>query len=285
MTDSKPAGVAWKHVIGIVGGLGPYAHVELERLILEVTRRRFGPALSDQDYPEWIVSSIPGTPDRTLALLGQAPSPVRWLRQSVERISGSAETPGADFAVIACNTAHAYLEELCRGVRLPILDMVTETINAAVRQTKPGARLGILATTGTLRSGIYASAAVRAGSALTVVSLLDVGTSDRNGEQLQEELVMEPIYGKLHNGRRTGGGIKSGLVQGQERQPARESLRRAVQLLAAAGAELVITGCTEIPLALGRDSVDGIPLLDPLMVAAEAAVAIALGDRPLPGMS
>jgi aspartate/glutamate racemase len=44
----------------------------------------------------------------------------------------------------------------------------------------------------------------------------------------------------------------------------------------------VVTGCTEIPISLGRDPVDGVPLLDPLDLAAVAAVRIARGEIPLP---
>ena len=51
---------------------------------------------------------------------------------------------------------------------------------------------------------------------------------------------------------------------------------------AEAGAAIVLTACTEIPLVLGRERVDSIPLLDPMAVAAERAVEIALGRRPLP---
>jgi aspartate/glutamate racemase len=64
--------------------------------------------------------------------------------------------------------------------------------------------------------------------------------------------------------------------------PHRETLTTAVRRLATAGASCVVTGCTEIPIALGRDPVDGIPLLDPLDLAARAAVRIARGEIPLP---
>ena len=48
---------AWKRVIGIMGGLGPHAHIELERLILAETERVIGRPALDQDYPPWILSS------------------------------------------------------------------------------------------------------------------------------------------------------------------------------------------------------------------------------------
>jgi hypothetical protein len=66
---------AWRHVIGIVGGMGPLEHIEFERQLLVATRKRLGRPPTDQDSPEWIASSIPDTPDRTKALLGDGPPP------------------------------------------------------------------------------------------------------------------------------------------------------------------------------------------------------------------
>ena len=61
-----------RRVIGIAGGMGPYAHLEFERRLLAAVER----PSSDQEYPEWVVSSIPDTPDRTVALLEGGPSPI-----------------------------------------------------------------------------------------------------------------------------------------------------------------------------------------------------------------
>lgn len=259
-----------RRVIGIAGGMGPYAHIEFERrLLLSVEG-----AASDQDYPEWVVSSIPETPDRTAALLEGGPSPVPWMLRSFERLAGC-----ADFGVLTCITGHAFLDEVRARVQLPILDLVEVTLLEAVRRFGPEARIGILATTGALRGGVYGRMAARATPGLDLISLLDLP----DGEALQEEILMRPIYGPLREGRRQAGGIKGG----GDRDPEtgilhRDALAGAVRLLAEAGAVCVVTGCTEVPLALGRDPVDGVPLLDPLDLAARAAVRIARGELPLP---
>lgn len=275
--------LSWRHIIGIVGGMGPFAHLEMERLILESTARRFGRQLRDQDYPDWIVSSIPSTPDRSLAILGEVPAPQPWIERSLHRLRGTPEVPGADFAVIACNAAHVFLEELRQRVPLPILDMVGETVAVVSGRSDRCNSIGILASTGTLRSGLYTARFANQDPSLRIISLSDLPSVD--GERLQEELVMQPIYGQLRDRRRLGGGIKAGLLNGRDAEPLRESLKRGVKFLAEAGAELIITACTEIPLVLGRGPIDGIPLLDPMEIVAEAAVDIALGRRPLPGAS
>ncbi len=251
-------------IIGIAGGLGPYAHIEFERLLLEATVRRLDRRPVDQDYPEWVVSSVPQTPDRTLALLDGGSSPLPELVRSVERLANA----GAAFAVIPCNTAHAFIEAIGEQTSIPILDMIDLTIREATRGRDTGT-IGLLATTGTCRTRIYHDRLERV-PGHRVISVLDLP----EGEELQRRLVMTPIYGPFVDGRHVGGGIKSGTVT-----PAiTAALGEAVERLAEAGAEQVICGCTEIPLALGRGSWKDTPLLDPMQVVAEAAVARALGN-------
>jgi len=260
----------WRRVIGIAGGMGPYAHIEFERRLLAAVEH----PSSDQEYPEWVVSSIPQTPDRTVSLLEGGSSPVPWLLRSLERLASC-----TDFAVLACITAHAFLDEVRAQVQLPILDMVEVTLTEAVRRFGPEARIGILATTGALRGGVYRRAAARVAPRLQLLSLLDLP----GGAALQEELLMRPIYGPLREGRRVPGGIKSGGDRDPETGISHhERLATTVRRLADAGAVCVVTGCTEIPLILGREPVDGIPLLDPLDLAARTAVGIARGEIPLP---
>jgi aspartate racemase len=263
----------WKHVIGVIGGLGPHAHVEFETLLLRATEQALARPLIDQDYPSWVLSSIPSTPDRTRAILEGTESPVDALVQSADRLTG------ADFAVIPCNTAHAFLDRVRPRVILPILDMVLVTAARAVAEVGSKGCIGILAASGTIRCGIYLDRITRVSPDVRVVTPLDLP----DGEALQESCVMEPIYGELRDGRRAGGGIKSGSFRDpQKKELLASPMRRAAEALEKAGAGIVLTACTEIPLVLGRDSVGGIPLLDPMAVAAERAIDIALGNQPLP---
>lgn len=269
MSKGAAAG-QWRRVIGIAGGMGPHAHIEFERRLLAA----IAAPSSDQDYPEWVVSSVPDTPDRTVALLEGGASPVPWLVRSFERLASC-----ADFAVVTCITAHAFLDEVRAQVRLPILDMIEITLDEAARRFGPRARVGLLATTGALRSRVYQRAAERMAPGLDLISLLDLP----GGDSLQDELLMRPVYGPLREGRRQPGGIKCGGDRDLETGAShRDTLAAAVRRLAGAGAVCVVAGCTEVPLALGREPVDGTPLLDPLDLAARAAVRIARGELPLP---
>lgn len=255
----------WMRVIGILGGLGPHAHIEFEVLLLSATEKTLGRQLVDQDYPPWVLSSMPTTPDRTGALLDNTESPVEALVGSAERLSG------ADFAVIPCNTAHAFLEEVRQRVALPFLDMITATAEQSVARVGPRGRIGILAASGTLQSGLYSDRIRALAPGARVISPLDL----ENGAELQRQLIMEPIFGEQ--------GIKAGAFRDpKRREELAEPMRDAVRRLADAGAQVVLTACTEIPLVLGRDRVDDIPLLDPMAVAADRAIEIALGRRELP---
>jgi len=261
----------WERVIGIVGGLGPHAHMELERQILAETEKRLGRPAQDQDYPDWVVVSIPGTPDRTLAIREQAPDPVPNLTHAVKILDES-----ADFAVVACNSAHAFLEEVRLRTQVPILDMVAVT---AERAAQYGDSIGLLATTGTIENQLYTEAAARAQVWVEFIAPLDL----EGGPDLQQDLVMEPIYGPVTMGGIDLGGIKSGALGNVvARDEIVGRLTDAALRLVDHGAQAIVMGCTEIPLALGHGEIGGVPLIDPMQVAAEAAVAIAAGERPLP---
>jgi len=254
---SGAAAPAWPRLLGIVGGLGPHAHVEFERRLLRAAQ----PVETEQDYPPWILASLPATPDRTACLLDGGLSPVPRLRESLRLLAGR-----ADFAVIACVTAHAFLGEVRAESPLPILDLVDATLSEAAARRGEGAHVGVLATTGTLRSRLFPDAAARLAPGLRVTSLLDLP----DGERLQEEWVMRAIYGLKAGAGPDATARLTGL------------LKRAAGRLAEAGADVVLTACTEVGMALGGDPADHAELLDPLDVGARAALAVSRGERPLP---
>ncbi len=285
MTNPTSAPAPWRRVIGIVGGLGPHAHVRFEEVLLRAAEARVGSGASrDQDYPPYLVASLPGTPDRTDYVLGRGPSPLPWLERGLRTLKGASVGAGggsddgvrADFAVIACHAAHAVVPELAAMEILPILDIVEE---AVARIDRRGIRkIGLLATTGTLQARLF-QRACRARD-LTAISPLDLP----DGERLQRSLVMEVIYGGGGEAGIAGiTGIKSGAHRrAGDRRRLLEKLERAASLLAQAGAEVVLTACTEIPLVLAPGTSHGIEILDPLEIAARAALEIASGERELP---
>jgi len=258
-----------KLTIGIVGGLGPFAHIELEQRLLKAAREILN-AKNDQSFPEWLLSSIPKTPDRTAAICGLGESPVPMLIQSLKRLETSYDKngniiPGADFAIIACNTSHKFLPELRNQIKIPIIDMIEETA-VYIADKYPESRVGILATTGTLKSGIYHKSLKNNG--LIPLSPLDLP----DGETIQQSYVMEPIYGQWNGKEYDGKGIKS---KGPTLENIDKLKQAAFSLDNFLNTDVFIAGCTEISLALSDSLMYGKPLIDPLYIVAETAVRLA----------
>ena len=82
--------------VGILGGMGPKSTVELMAKIIDFT-----PAQKDQDHIRILVDNRPQIPDRTNCILGNGPSPLSMMQESVQML----EKWGAEMVAIACNTA------------------------------------------------------------------------------------------------------------------------------------------------------------------------------------
>ncbi|MYF05229.1 MAG: aspartate/glutamate racemase family protein [Holophagales bacterium] len=251
-----------ERLIGIVGGLGPFAHIDFERKLLDAASELIG-ARRDQDFPQWVLSSIPQTPDRTEAYFGETVDPTPALLKSLERLRRA----GADFAVVACNTAHLFLERLREESPVPIISLIEATADEAAR-IAPGGAVGLLATSGTLRSRLYHDPLEARG--MRAASPLDLEA----GEEVQLRCVMELIYGPWVDGRHQGGGIKTDGGSTEARALLEEAAKRLVD---EAEVDVLVAGCTEIPLALEGPELAGRPLLDPARVLAKTTVRYAYG--------
>src|SRR5260370_36852831 len=107
-------------VVGIIGGMGPEATVDLMRRVVAKT-----PARDDQDHIHLIVESNPKIPSRIAHLIegtGADPTP------ELIRIAANLQRAGADALAIPCNTAHAYAHSIRRAVSIPLLDMIDLTV-------------------------------------------------------------------------------------------------------------------------------------------------------------
>ena len=136
-------------IIGILGGMGPEATVEIFRRIIDIT-----PSKKDQDHLHIIIDNNPKIPDRTAAILGKGESPLPLLTSTAKNL----EKAGASFIIIPCNTAHHYIDLLRREVSIPIVDMLEETVNEIYKEL-PNSNIGLLASTGTIKAKIYQKAA------------------------------------------------------------------------------------------------------------------------------
>lgn len=232
-------------VIGILGGMGPEATVDLYNHIINMT-----PASKDQDHISALIFSNPKIPDRTASITAaESEKIIQYLQESARVLAKG----NADFIVIPCNTAHKYFTEIQEVVKIPVINMIEETVNYII-ENLPGAReVGLLGTTGTLKTNLYQEYLKRHNITALVPD-----------ENIQNEYVMKAIY--------------DFIKAGKDINQAENLLKEAIKSLKSPAREKVIMGCTEIPLAL-KKSYDGVVLINPTKILAEIAVRESMGTE------
>lgn len=229
-------------VVGILGGMGPAATVDLFDRIVRAT-----PAEKDQDHLRILIDNNPAVPDRTAAILGGGPDPLPLLKEGVQELARR----GAELLAIPCNTAHHFLPEVQAACSVPILDMIAETAKHIRVTHGNGCTVGILATTGTVDTGLYQ----RALEAENLAWMLPLDA--------EQGALMDAIYGPQ--------GIKAGAAA----EVPRAAIQAIGEKMAARGAEAFVLGCTEIPLVIGPDDLAK-PSVASNQVLADVAVQRAL---------
>lgn len=237
---------------GILGGLGPLAHVDFERQLIHLSAQRSGG--SDQAHPVWIAVSATNIPDRTRSLAGEAESCAPWLI----RYGQFLQNAGADFLVVTCNTAHGFYAAVQPQLSIPWLHLMDLTSRDITRQHPHCRRIGILATNGTVQTQLYEKSLTQAGLIPIALGL---------GSPLQN-LVMAAIYHPQWGIKTTGDRVTP---------EAHRALQQAVNHLRDRGAEVIIAGCTELSVAFNRQPPAGLPWVDPLEVVAHKTLNLAWG--------
>jgi len=240
-------------MIGIVGGVGPYAGLDLALKICDQTR-----ATRDQDHLPVAMLSLPGQiADRTEFLLGHAP---RNPATVIASVILDLEKLGASVVGIPCNTAHSERilgpieDELDRaGSKVVLVNMIRRTVEHVSKQMPDIERVGMLCTSGTLQTRVY-DKALESGGLVAI----------RPEPNVQEQLIHRAIYDKQYGIKATGRPVSD---------EATGMLTEAISHLAGQGAEAFILGCTELPLAFAHSDVPAGPLIDPTLVLARALIA------------
>ena len=193
------------------------------------------PAEGDADHIRIIADINPKVPDRNR----QPDAAERVLGQMAMRLRDA----GVQVLAMPCNTAHAQAAAI-RKVGLPFIDMIVETTEAALSATGEVApkKVGVLATPG--------------GEALYTRSLQAKGCKIVRLTGPDRETFMACVYA---------------VKRGDTSDAPRAEMRRLAAALVGAGAEVVIAGCTEVPLLLNAEDVS-VPLVDSAEVLAQSCV-------------
>jgi len=135
------------------------------------------------------------------------------------------ERAGADFIVIPCNTAHYFFDEIKKVVNIPLIHMMRE-VSREIKECFPKVKkVGLLSTSATARIRLYQNELEK--EKIMVIS----------PKEKEQEEVMKAIN----------------LIKGSEYSNSKDILKKIGEKLLLRGAELLVLGCTEIPLVLKQN--------------------------------
>ena len=230
---------------GVLGGMGPDATVDFMTRLL-----RLVDAKEDSDHIRCIVDNNPKVPSRIKALFeGGREDPAPCLMDMARRL----EAWGADFLVMPCNTAHHYHEQIQSAVRIPVLDMIGLAARAAQQKFPQLRKAGILATSATMRVGLYEKAFGRLG-----IATLYPDAPDQAG-----------LLALIKS-------IKAGHIGEVQRAALIATGRRVLEK----GAQALVLACTELSVIAPQK--DELPFVDASQALAEETFAIVKRDKMPP---
>jgi aspartate racemase len=231
--------------LGVMGGMGPAAAIQFSQYMVDFNTA----ATSDQQHVPLLLDQATDIPDRTAAIQGTGKDPLPAMLASLHRLAAA----GADDLVITCNTAHHFYDAVVDEIQksdlainpIHIVDATMSLLDSRVENAR---KIGLLATTGTVSSGIYQNRA-------------EDRTWVTPDDTLQKR-VMSGIYD----------GVKAG-----DAKRGHADLLAAARHLADQGVDAILLACTEIPLVLKQGDVKDsngqvVPLIDTLEAQARAAI-------------
>ena len=243
-------------MIGILGGMGTQAGLDFCNKLAVLNRGRI-----DQEYPLFLLynkSNIPGRPEsigsQTKNLSNKSTnkkSKIKYERVLKSLLKGCKllEKNKCKFIVIPCNTAHYWYDDLRKKINIPIINMPKEVFKFTKKKCKKNSKVGLLATEGTLKTGVYKKFFDKD------YQLIEPS------QQIQKLSVNKAI--KL---------VKMGNVKA-----AAKAIKPAIDSLIKMRCKKIILGCTELPIAIfAFKSFENVKsskvFLDPNLILAHSAM-------------
>ena len=216
-------------MIGILGGMGTQAGLDFCNKLAVLNRGKI-----DQEYPLFLLynkSNIPGRPEsigsQTKKLSNKSTnktSRVKYNKVLKSLLKGCKllEKNKCKFIVIPCNTAHYWFDDLQNKINIPIINMPKEVFKFTKKKCKKNSKVGLLATEGTLKTGVYKKFFEKD------YQLIEPS------QKIQKLSVNKAI--KL---------VKMGNVKA-----AAKAIKPAINSLIKMKCKKIILGCTELPIAI-----------------------------------
>lgn len=213
--------------------MGPLATCDLFSKIIQITD-----ASCDQEHVRICIDNNTEISDRTNAIIRHGKDPVPEMVKSAVRL----QSFGADVLIMPCNTAHYFYDRILPFVDIPFLSMIDET--AKVISDRGLRKIGLLATDGTLQTAVYEKAFKKRGISIMVPP------------PENQVHIMDLIYN----------GVKAG-----NKEIDTKPTKKTIEDLFRKGAQTLVLGCTELPVAFDLYGFD-YPKTDPTLILASRAV-------------
>ncbi|MBV6322704.1 aspartate/glutamate racemase family protein [Duganella violaceipulchra] len=226
--------------IGILGGMGSAAGLYFAQQLIALNTT----ARQDVDHVPFILYSDPHIPNRVEAFLNRSTNPAPSVVTSLDKLA----TLGANFGVVICNTAHIYFDEISDQVKMPLINMVENAVEH-IEASFPQARVGLLATTATVKSGLYARYFSKLNRSLAIPDDDD------------QALLMTAIFDTEFGIKATGNLPSMKAIE--------VLIEVATRLRERSGATHLILGCTELSFAIQGHRWAGFQIIDPVKVLAQ----------------
>jgi len=223
-----------KNRLGILGGMGPAASAEFVIRLIQQT-----PASCDQEHIPFVLWNEPRIPDRSTSIRNGDDRPLPYLLQGMQALKSS----GCDLIVIPCNTAHFWFNQLSKS-NIRIIHIV-DSVAGALNDAKVTGTIGIMGTHATVEFGLYQYMLNKSGWDCVTPS-----------KEEMNSLVQPAID----------------LIKGGNIKEAHTMLMTVVKSLINRGANAVVLGCTEIPLAIKETEENNIPLINSIDSLVKAVI-------------
>ena len=232
-------------IAGVMGGMGPDATVDFMAKVIAMTDSG-----NDQDHIHMIVDQDPTIPNRQRAIREGLTDVTDALGAMAKRL----EDAGADFLVMVCNTAHIFLDGVHANTSIPFINIVDESVSEIDRICPDARQVGVMATDGCLNTEIYQDAIVASGRTPLV----------------PEGAAMERLMSLI-----------TAIKAGNQGEDIRQSMQASANALVDRGADVIIAGCTEIPIVFEGENCK-VPVIGSTNVLAQRTLDLAKGVQPLP---
>jgi aspartate racemase len=221
--------------LGILGGMGPAASAEFVNRLIAQT-----PASCDQEHIPFVLWNNPQIPDRSTSMRNGDNKPLPFLLEGIRGLKAA----GCDTIVIPCNTAHFWFNDIIK-INIRTIHIV-DSVASALRDVKvTNTTIGVIGTQATVELGLYQTRLNDQGWNCIVPSKEEMST------------LVQPAIN---------------LIKCGELEQSHPMFMSVVDSLIARGAQAVVLGCTEIPLAVKEDNHNGIPLINSIDSLVKAAI-------------